>query len=112
MSKVVFRDFLGDESVFGPCWSKCSGSRGHLRWPPFRAPAVQTLDYLPILLGGAKELGIVYINIIRGAKEPRNVQNHRGATVHTKNSYVQFMAGGVGGCTWVPKVGKMIAQHP
>ena len=34
---------------------------------------------LPILLGGAKELGIVYINIIRGAKEPRNLQNHRGA---------------------------------
>ena len=28
--------------------------------------------------GGAKELGIVYINIIRGAKEPRNLQNHRG----------------------------------
>ena len=33
---------------------------------------------LPIPLGGAKELGIVYINIIRGAKEPRNLQNHRG----------------------------------
>ena len=29
--------------------------------------------------GGAKELGIVYINIKRGAKEPRNLQNHRGA---------------------------------
>ena len=28
--------------------------------------------------GGAKELGIVCINIIRGAKEPRNLQNHRG----------------------------------
>ena len=37
-----------------------------------------TLYHLPILLGGAKELGIVYINIIRGAKEPRNLQNHRG----------------------------------
>ena len=36
------------------------------------------MQYLPILLGGAKELGIVYINIIRGAKEPRNLQNHRG----------------------------------
>ena len=36
------------------------------------------LDKLPILLGGAKELGIVYINIIRGAKEPRNLQNQRG----------------------------------
>ena len=35
-------------------------------------------DYLPILLRGAKELGIVYINIIRGAKEPRNLPNHRG----------------------------------
>ena len=32
--------------------------------------------YLLTLLGGAKELGIVYINIIRGAKEPRNLQNH------------------------------------
>ena len=32
----------------------------------------------PIFLGGAKEVGIVYINIIRGAKEPRNLQNHRG----------------------------------
>ena len=32
---------------------------------------------LPILLGGVKGLGIVYINIIRGAKEPRNLQNHR-----------------------------------
>ena len=30
---------------------------------------------LPILLGGAKELGIVHISIIRGAKEPRNLQN-------------------------------------
>ena len=29
---------------------------------------------LPILLGGAKEPGIVYISIIRGAKEPRNLQ--------------------------------------
>ena len=29
-------------------------------------------------MGGAKELGMVYINIIRGAKEPRNLQNHRG----------------------------------
>ena len=29
-------------------------------------------------MGGAQELGIVYINIIRGAKEPRNLQNHRG----------------------------------
>ena len=39
---------------------------------------------LPILLGGAKELGIVYMNIIRGAKEPRNLQNHRGEkTLHT-----------------------------
>ena len=36
------------------------------------------LHYLPIVLGGAKELGIVYINIIRGAKEPGNLQNHRG----------------------------------
>ena len=34
-------------------------------------------------MGGAKELGIVYINIIRGAKEPRNLQNHRGARDHT-----------------------------
>ena len=33
---------------------------------------------LPILLGGAKEVGIVYINIIRGAREPRNLQNHSG----------------------------------
>ena len=33
---------------------------------------------LPILLWGAKELEIVHINIIRGAKEPRNLQNHRG----------------------------------
>ena len=24
------------------------------------------------------ELRIVYINIVRGAKEPRNLQNHRG----------------------------------
>ena len=31
-----------------------------------------------LILGGAKELGIVYINIIGGAKEPRNLQNHRG----------------------------------
>ena len=30
--------------------------------------------WLPILLGGAKELGIVYINRIRGAKERRNLQ--------------------------------------
>ena len=37
-----------------------------------------TQSFLPILLGGAKDLGIVYINIIRGAKEPRNPQNHRG----------------------------------
>ena len=29
-------------------------------------------------MGGAKELGIVYINIIGGTKEPRNLQNHRG----------------------------------
>ena len=28
--------------------------------------------------GGAKELGIVYISIVRGATEPRNLQNHRG----------------------------------
>ena len=28
---------------------------------------------LPILLGGAKEVGIVYINLIRGAREPRNL---------------------------------------
>ena len=39
------------------------------------------LPYLPIPFGGAKELGIVYINIIRGAKEPRNLQNHRGDIV-------------------------------
>ena len=35
------------------------------------------LQQLPILLGRAKELGIVYINIIRGAKEPRNLQQGR-----------------------------------
>ena len=28
-------------------------------------------------LAEAKELGMVYINIIRGAKEPRKLQNHR-----------------------------------
>ena len=33
---------------------------------------------LPRLWGGAKELGIVYIKFIRGAKEPTNLQNHRG----------------------------------
>ena len=33
---------------------------------------------IPILLGAAKELGIIYINRLRGAKEPRNLQNHRG----------------------------------
>ena len=33
--------------------------------------------WLPILLGGAKELGIVYMNISRGATEPRILQNHR-----------------------------------
>ena len=36
------------------------------------------VGWLPILLGGAKELEIVHINIIRGSKEPRNLQNHRG----------------------------------
>ena len=41
------------------------------------------MEHLPILWGGAKELGIVYMNIIRGAKEPRNLQNHRGDTVAT-----------------------------
>ena len=38
-------------------------------------------DYLPMLLGGAKELEIVHINIKRGAKEPRNLQNHRGVII-------------------------------
>ena len=37
-------------------------------------------EHLPILLGGATELGIVYINRIRGAKEVRNLKNHRGDT--------------------------------
>ena len=32
------------------------------------------LILLPRLLRGAKELGVVYINIIRGAQEPRNLQ--------------------------------------
>ena len=41
-------------------------------------------SYLPILFGGAKELGIVHISIIRGAKEPRNLQNHRGVMVLTR----------------------------
>ena len=31
---------------------------------------------LPILFGGAEELGIAHINIVRGAKEPRNLYNH------------------------------------
>ena len=35
-----------------------------------------------MLLGGAKELKIVHISIIRGAKEPRNLQNHRGVIAH------------------------------
>ena len=50
------------------CWVWGSGF-------PFKYSYIQ----LPILLGGAKELGMVYVNIIRGAKEPRNIQNHRGA---------------------------------
>ena len=50
-------------------WSLSCGSE------QFKSPVVAEL---PIHLGGAKELGIVYINIIRGAKEPRNLQNHRG----------------------------------
>ena len=32
--------------------------------------------------GGAKELGIVYVNIVRGAKEPRNLQNYRGVYIY------------------------------
>ena len=48
----------------------------------FRAIISHTLGVdtrlLPILLGGAKELGIVHINRVKGAKEPRNLQNHRG----------------------------------
>ena len=32
----------------------------------------------PYCWGGAKELGIFYINIIRGAKELRSLQNHGG----------------------------------
>ena len=43
--------------------------------------ALVLLGLLPILFGGAKELGIVHISIIRGAKEPRNLQNHRGVIV-------------------------------
>ena len=73
-------------------------------WPPLPAAAQKPWTpglahgniriYLPILLGGPKELGIVYINIIRGAKEPRNLQNHRGDMIangkeHTK--YYIFM---------------------
>ena len=38
-------------------------------------------DSLSIVLGGAEELGMVYINILRGAKEPRNLQNHRGVAL-------------------------------
>ena len=55
-------------------------------------------DYLPIHLGGAKELGIVYINIIRGAKEPRNLQNHRGVI---ERSIMGFLKGDIGslGCS-------------
>ena len=29
---------------------------------------------------GIKELGIVHVSILRGAKEPRNLQNHRGGS--------------------------------
>ena len=34
-----------------------------------------------MLLGGAKELGIVHISIIKGVKEPKNLQNHKGGKV-------------------------------
>ena len=44
---------------------------------------------LPILLGGAKELGIVYINIIRGAEELRNLQSHRGACLKPQALFLQ-----------------------
>ena len=44
----------------------------------FLEEAVDGASCLPLLFGGAKELGIVYINIIKGAKEPRNLHNHRG----------------------------------
>ena len=55
----------------------CSRPAGFPRVPA--ATSCRACDaYPPILLGGAQELGIVYINIIRGAKEPRNLQNHRG----------------------------------
>ena len=32
----------------------------------------------PYFFWGAKELGIVFINILKGATEPRNLQNHGG----------------------------------
>ena len=35
----------------------------------------------PETLGlGIKELGIVHVSILRGAKEPRNLQNYRGGS--------------------------------
>ena len=41
--------------------------------------------------GGAKELGIVHISIIRGAQEPRNLQNHRGVkSSHLMSADVQM----------------------
>ena len=45
---------------------------------------------LPILLGGAKKLGIVYLSLIRGAKEPRNLQNHRGGKLCESNAWCYF----------------------
>ena len=39
---------------------------------------IKLIYSLSLLLGETKDLGILYINIIRGAKEPRNLQNHRG----------------------------------
>ena len=53
---------------------------------------LQTIIQLPIPFGGAKELGIVYINIIRGAKEPRNLQNHRGDKPSSRSTVVYFLS--------------------
>ena len=46
---------------------------------------------LPISLGGAEELGIVYINTIRGAKEPRNLQNHRGVVAFSERDLMDVL---------------------
>ena len=66
----------------------------------FRAARDLTpLVYYPYFWGSyCKELGIVYINIIRGAKEPGNLQNHRGVYQQCFGDHSRL--GGWGGEGW------------